>query len=315
MGLKDLVTVIKSLKSIDPEEKATLDIELTRHIAELTKLLEPFVLARTLKLRSRVSQQRVTQLVEMHQAALDILSKENVDLTKQIADMDEELRVTKQESIQDELTHLLNRRGFTRILIDSLRDRRHRSPWTLIFIDLRNFKWWNDTYGHQAGDQALMVLGNLISSRVPGGAVGRVGGDEFAILIENCDYQGAQAVSKRLSQEVDNSPWAQELAPILQDKASQFRRIVSRFRGGFRPIHLNMGVVCLELAPDISENHLDRETAEGIADAVLRKADEAMYRAKRRAKVQSLLYGDSSNYELERYTLKGDELELKKLWS
>jgi diguanylate cyclase (GGDEF)-like protein len=98
----------------------------------------------------------------------------------------------------DPLTGLLNRRGFeeraTRIA--SKADQR---PVSLILCDIDNFKSVNDTYGHAAGDAVLSELGGILRQITRDGDIaGRIGGEEFAILLPRCDAAGAFRFAERL---------------------------------------------------------------------------------------------------------------------
>lgn len=88
-------------------------------------------------------------------------------------------------SVTDELTGLRNRRGFQVELDRALaRSRRNGETGVLILCDLDRFKAINDTYGHPAGDAALLLIAGLLHKQVRANdVVARLGGDEFAILL------------------------------------------------------------------------------------------------------------------------------------
>lgn len=89
----------------------------------------------------------------------------------------------------DPLTALLNRRSFLDEMARRI-DRLDREgvPGTLMFVDLDNFKRLNDSHGHDAGDQALCIVGNLLRDTVrPADLVARLGGDEFALWLDGAD--------------------------------------------------------------------------------------------------------------------------------
>lgn len=104
-------------------------------------------------------------------------------VARDITDMKQALRMVKDLSFYDPLTHLPNRRSLLGMLerpqVGNLRCR------ALLFIDLDNFKSVNDALGHEAGDLLLQVAAQRISECVLGqGTVARVGGDEFAVVLE-----------------------------------------------------------------------------------------------------------------------------------
>jgi diguanylate cyclase (GGDEF)-like protein len=102
--------------------------------------------------------------------------------------------------IQDQLTNVLNARAFADRLNQELdRNRRYPRPLTLMYMDLDNFKVINDTHGHQTGDAVLRLVADAMRSSVrQADVVGRLGGDEFAVLMPETDAQLADAAAKRL---------------------------------------------------------------------------------------------------------------------
>ncbi len=102
--------------------------------------------------------------------------------------------------IQDPLTNVLNARAFADRLGQELdRNRRYPRPLALMYMDLDNFKVINDTHGHQTGDAVLRLFSDAMRSSVrQADVVGRLGGDEFAVLMPETDAQLADAAAKRL---------------------------------------------------------------------------------------------------------------------
>lgn len=105
----------------------------------------------------------------------------------------------------DELTGLLNRRGFHEHLRRALANaRRYGDSGVLVFCDLDNFKIVNDTYGHAVGDDVLQRIGEVIKESVrETDAVGRLGGDEFAVLMTQTNwrngYKRAQVLNRAIN--------------------------------------------------------------------------------------------------------------------
>lgn len=94
-------------------------------------------------------------------------------------------------SITDELTGLLNRRGFEAEFKRTMKGaKRYGEKGVLIYIDLDGFKPVNDSYGHAAGDAVLCFVADLLTQNVrPTDCVGRLGGDEFAILLNRTSWE------------------------------------------------------------------------------------------------------------------------------
>jgi diguanylate cyclase (GGDEF)-like protein len=105
----------------------------------------------------------------------------------------------------DHKTGLCNFREFRRRLHEEwLRSERYGAPLSLVMFDLDNFKVFNDTYGHQAGDTALVEFSTLLTG---GGrkidVVARYGGEEFSIILPHTDITFATQVAERVRASVD----------------------------------------------------------------------------------------------------------------
>ncbi len=101
----------------------------------------------------------------------------------------------------DGLTQLANRRSLdTNLGTEWQRALRKREPIGLVMIDVDHFKLFNDTYGHQAGDQCLRSLAGVLKdfARRPGDIVARYGGEEFVLVLTNATAQQARLVAERL---------------------------------------------------------------------------------------------------------------------
>ncbi|WP_421556132.1 diguanylate cyclase [Pseudomonas kitaguniensis] len=100
----------------------------------------------------------------------------------------------------DELTGLMNRRAFFENAHVSYAQCRHQQqPLCVLMMDMDHFKQINDTYGHQAGDQVLRQIGEVISASFRQADVyGRLGGEEFAVLLPNTTLDTARGIAEQL---------------------------------------------------------------------------------------------------------------------
>jgi diguanylate cyclase (GGDEF)-like protein len=105
----------------------------------------------------------------------------------------------------DGLTGCLNHRAFhEHLAVEIERALRYRRPLSLIVVDIDNFKSVNDTYGHPAGDEALVaVAGALRGELRSADVVGRVGGDEFGVILSDTPVDGAETHARRISRALD----------------------------------------------------------------------------------------------------------------
>lgn len=112
------------------------------------------------------------------------------------------------QATSDPLTGLLNHRAFQqRVENEVRRAQRYERPLALVLLDLDHFKSINDAYGHQAGDAALMQAASLLETGARAGDVlGRIGGDEFALLLPETIAEGACAIAQRCAAEFRAAP-------------------------------------------------------------------------------------------------------------
>jgi diguanylate cyclase (GGDEF)-like protein len=106
-------------------------------------------------------------------------------------------------SLTDELTGLYNRRRFFVLTEQCLKVAvRTRKKPLLLFIDMDDLKWINDHYGHNEGDQALIVLANILKKTFrESDIIARIGGDEFVVLLESTD-ENSETLLTRLHENV-----------------------------------------------------------------------------------------------------------------
>lgn len=192
------------------------------------------------------------------------------------------------DAYHDPLTGLANRALFQRALERSLRRyKEHRERFAVLFIDLDRFKAVNDSLGHMVGDQLLIAFGRRLEADVrPGDTVARVGGDEFVILLERLSGTG--------------------------DVILVAERILAGLRG---PFLLSGNEIFAAASIGIALSDSGYEDAE----AVLRDADAALYKAKDAGKARYAIF-DADMHALAlrqlelvrdlRHALEREELEI-----
>jgi len=160
------------------------------------------------------------------QAQTDLLVKNLSETNRDLLHVNQQLR---DQSTRDSLTGLYNHSHFQQTLVQwcaqALRSMR---PLSLLFIDLDDFKYINDTYGHAGGDQVLREIGWLLDSQ-QGPTLGiarssdfaaRYGGDEFALILPDTSMNGAMSVAERLQHRMMTLALLPELAKLANPPLS-----------------------------------------------------------------------------------------------
>ncbi|WP_426014710.1 GGDEF domain-containing protein [Caulobacter sp. DWR2-3-1b2] len=142
------------------------------------------------------------------QAALKTLMVEIDDLRAEVGRLKFKLNEAQGLADMDVLAPVLNRRAFLReIKRVAAFAQRYGSPASLVFFDLDGFKSVNDRFGHAAGDEALKAVAERLLANVrETDVVGRIGGDEFAVLLVQADQQTAMAKADTLAAAVSGTP-------------------------------------------------------------------------------------------------------------
>ena len=128
------------------------------------------------------------------------LKRERDDLRESADEASRRAEVASERSMTDALTGLRNRYGLQRSLQREVADaRRYGRPLTCLMIDLDHFKHVNDTYGHAAGDAALVQVARVLTEVVRGSdVVCRYGGEEFLVLAPETGLDGALALGEKI---------------------------------------------------------------------------------------------------------------------
>lgn len=153
--------------------------------------------------------------------AVDIsdLKKAQNSLAEAHAEMALFNKQLEQLSVTDTLTKLFNRAKLDQVIAYELtRSRRAENPFSLIILDVDKFKEVNDTYGHQAGDEVLKSLAELLKSNIRASdTLGRWGGEEFVIICPDTDSHAVKILGEKLRNGVE-----QHTFPIVGQKTASF---------------------------------------------------------------------------------------------
>jgi diguanylate cyclase (GGDEF)-like protein len=151
----------------------------------------------------------------------------------------------------DSLTGVLNSRHYYEVVDHEIkRHTRYGNPFTLLFIDVDNFKSVNDTLGHSQGDSLLKQITKVIFESIRStDTIGRLGGDEFSVLLPEEDFASAEVIIGKL-----------------------LEMLASSVSNGAPNVTFSIGAVTMENASNFT------------ADEIIRKADALMYNVKKNGK-------------------------------
>jgi diguanylate cyclase (GGDEF)-like protein len=251
--------VLKQVKEIEPE---TMVVIMTGH-GEMDSSIEALRLGASDYLLKPCKEEellfRVTRCFEKLQMLNDA-KKTNEKLKKSVIkhqELEKSLRASNKQlellSTLDGLTGIANRRTFEKFLEREWKSSmRHTQPATAIMMDIDFFKLYNDTYGHQAGDDCLKKVARTIekSLRRPGDLVARYGGEEFVAILSDTSQKGAFSLAEKVRASVE--------ALEIPHQASQASKFVT----------ISLGVA-------------SRVPERGDASSILiSEADKSLYKAK-----------------------------------
>jgi two-component system, cell cycle response regulator len=251
MGGMSGIDLLTSIKQRNPDTEvvimtshASLDTALTAlRAGAYDYLIKPF---ESLDLISAVAGRAAekARLVAMNRELVEQLRKTN-------AELQEANHILKEMAVKDGLTSLYNHRYFQESLAQEIaRAKELRKHCSIIFMDVDNFKFYNDTHGHPQGDRLLKTLSEiLITHSRETDLPARYGGEEFVLLLPETPKDTAIEIAEQLRAKVEDEPFAgREKQPLGK-------------------VTISVGVACF---PDDGTD----------APAVVACADQLLYKAK-----------------------------------
>lgn len=240
VAISELAGILTSVKSAASDYSDTLDTVETR-VSQASSLEDLGNVVSAIVADTR-------KMVEKNQE----LELQLVSSSKQVTELRQNLDNVRKEAMTDGLTGLSNRKSFDRQIRETIDEAgTHKTDVVLLMLDIDYFKSFNDTYGHQVGDQVLRLVARTLTDNVKGRDIAaRYGGEEFAIILPETGLEGGKKVADMLRRLVENKE--------VVNKTNQ--ETLGR-------ITLSVGVAAWQPGESIS--------------SLIERADAALYQAKR----------------------------------
>jgi len=161
------------------------------------------------------------ELTPKVQEAIARLMAEVDNMRQELDESRQRIEYLEQLADQDTLAPAANRRAFVRELTRNLSySERYGTPSSVIYLDLNGLKQLNDTKGHAAGDAAILKVANLLAANIrESDVVGRLGGDEFGVMLSHADEQAARGKAEYPAKTIAEDPLEWEGEKIVLDVA------------------------------------------------------------------------------------------------
>ena len=197
-------------------------------------------------------------------------TKARIEREKELLEISKELKKANQKlekmALVDGLTGISNRRLFDKTLKKELkRARREKTVLSLIMIDIDDFKAYNDTYGHQEGDECLKKVASVLDKNTKRAAdfAARYGGEEFAVILPDTAKNGALKIAEDIRKGIMNLKLEHKNSPVADF------------------VTVSLGVSSIKVENEISQQFIQ---------SFIEKADQALYQAKENGKNQTVYH-------------------------
>lgn len=256
-----IVQIIRFVKGISRGNLGqTLEIRFNREVDALADSLNQMALQ--LKQNFDEIEGQKAELEKYNVALEKLVQERTQDIEAVNRKLQASFEAMELQASTDYLTGISNRRSFFELAVKEItRSERDRYPFCLMIVDLDNFKQVNDRYGHAAGDAVLIQNADIMQACLRGyDVLGRLGGEEFVMLLPETDAAQGRGIAERIRENLEGTV----------------------VRSGEKEICFtaSFGVVCIE------------NGCRDCLEAMISRADEALYEAKRRGKNTVVLFSE-----------------------
>ncbi len=204
--LRDIIDLLtKAMASLDVENR-----EFYNRVHDQSEKMEKITRLDDIKKIKSALAHEVNQMREIVDIKKDQDRRKVQLLAGQVDSLREELEKTRAKSMTDGLTGVYNREAFDEVLADLIeRSRVMNTSFSLLLLDLDDFKKINDTYGHLIGDRVLMAFSQKCRSAIRGDDyLARYGGEEFAILLPGANLNNALKKGRQICDTIASARYA-----------------------------------------------------------------------------------------------------------
>ena len=250
--LRDIIELLtKAMANLDIENR-----EFYQRVHDQGEKMDQITLLDDIKKIKSALAHEVAQMREIVNIKKDQDRRQVQHLASQVECLREELEKSKAKSMTDGLTGVYNRQAFNDTIVEVIeRSRVMHSTFSLLMLDLDDFKKINDTYGHLVGDQVLVALCQKCRNAIRGDDfMARYGGEEFAIILTGASLRNALKKARSICTAVSTSRYA-----TCSDENDDY--------------------LCMTVSIGVTEYRKD-----DTADSVISRADKALYKAKKSGK-------------------------------
>lgn len=226
------------------------DIESSVHAAPESSQLKQQIQGRLDAIRKHLAQYRSIEETRQKklETQLELLNSRVHGMEDEGENLRKRLQEKHEQAVRDPLTGLYNRLAYDERIVQELaRWKRYSQPMVMMIIDIDHFKTVNDTYGHKAGDKALVLIANQIRDHLrESDFLARFGGEEFVVLMPETDLDSAIIAADKLLKAVERCEF-----------------------------HYQNAKVSITVSAGLAQPRKDDST-----ESLFQRADQAMYRAK-----------------------------------
>jgi diguanylate cyclase len=206
---------------------------------------------------------QVVNATRTMEARSKLLEQQLHSSSREVTDLKERLESMRRETLTDQLTGIANRKAFDAELDEAIeRAQEAGEPLSLLMCDIDHFKKFNDTWGHQTGDQVLRLVASCLTENVKGrDTAARYGGEEFAVILPLTTLEDARGLADQIRAKVES------------------KKLVKKSTGDILGvITISAGVALLKQGETGTE--------------LIRRADACLYSAKHRGRNRVVSEGD-----------------------